>query len=1090
MKSIEAYLKYLLDVSKRIGTRCFFDIAFRKPLNSSKPINSISDYILQSNTYDVHNQAVYSSYFQEVVKFLVLDKNSDKSLFIGCGLISGVLESKKQIAGPLVYLKCSISQADNYEIIEESSPILNFDLIAQILQNEKASVSEDNIVGQLIANQENSALVEKAEMFLESNYSNVDKLPLLVNSLFTFLQKNSRIFANISIKSVINIEHEIKNKDKKLMITKKAVSYYSTNDFYFFIYPIPDSLSVTMALDSLIKEINTNDFKNDSLKDMLDNVIQSDNFSNKVNKQTSFDETILDYIPLPLSINQKKSIANAWTNSVSYIQGPPGTGKSYTIAATALSAILRGKTVLILSQKVPALDVVEDKVNSIIPNLCFKYSDKNKKELKKNIELSIQEHIHGSYNSFDLHSQTEEMETLFEHITSKIKELQSKIAELKSNLFNEQEHFRSNSLFVKKRIHYRKTFKGLEKNKAIKTVLESNELTQHINIVKRITENLSINYAQKLYLCKSKYLLESHGLDIQNIHIENIYAHSYEFLNLCNLLDQSNQSKKSISNQSDTYLKQKISTLNDEIISQCKDYISLKLALTRRSLCDTNSSEINNLKKMLHWRRSDKIKKSMGNIDYNLILKFFPIWVCEIRHIGHFFPMKANMFDLVIVDEASQVNLAEIIPAFYRGKKLCIVGDHKQLSLDSTGLNFSLSKLLDELCWNKYKKVIGKNYKDAQESMLTVTKASILDFIKSDEKSRLVPQIVLNEHYRSLPELGYFTAKNFYKDEELKVMQATPEKVKINCFKAFMTGGKRTMDKTIPEEVQKIIEILMQLNENHLKFFAENNLNFGEYLNEKFTIGIIAFMRNQCELIKSELLSFCPEFFERFDLLIGTPQDYQGHEKDIMILSLGLDDSCKTSKRYYEQANLFNVATSRAKYGTLLVAGSIPVNFVLTNTFIKSFRNPVSAVFDYNQNTLPISDLNLFFDENKIESEFEQCVYEFICEELLKKHSSLSLYNKVNSCGECLDFVLYNETNDKSVALEVDGKLYYKSNTTKGYYDTEEYIERMKLLKRAGWKIEYTPYHKWYNGGWLDKKSDSHLRERKRLVEECEKILL
>ncbi|MBK7042112.1 MAG: hypothetical protein IPH46_17090 [Bacteroidetes bacterium] len=58
-----------------------------------------------------------------------------------------------------------------------------------------------------------------------------------------------------------------------------------------------------------------------------------------------------------------------------------------------------------------------------------------------------------------------------------------------------------------------------------------------------------------------------------------------------------------------------------------------------------------------------------------------PFWTAEIKNLGQLFPLQHDLFDLIIVDEASQVNLAEILPAFYRGKNICIVGDHKQLSL-------------------------------------------------------------------------------------------------------------------------------------------------------------------------------------------------------------------------------------------------------------------------------------------------------------------------------------------------------------------------------------------------------------------------
>ena len=81
----------------------------------------------------------------------------------------------------------------------------------------------------------------------------------------------------------------------------------------------------------------------------------------------------------------------------------------------------------------------------------------------------------------------------------------------------------------------------------------------------------------------------------------------------------------------------------------------------------------------------------MNEIDFDKILDVMPFWTAEIRNLGQLFPLSTDQFDIVIVDEASQVNLAEILPVFYRAKRICIVGDHNQLSLKASGLNFSLS---------------------------------------------------------------------------------------------------------------------------------------------------------------------------------------------------------------------------------------------------------------------------------------------------------------------------------------------------------------------------------------------------------------
>ncbi|MBF0320446.1 MAG: ATP-binding protein [Nitrospirae bacterium] len=156
----------------------------------------------------------------------------------------------------------------------------------------------------------------------------------------------------------------------------------------------------------------------------------------------------------------------------------------------------------------------------------------------------------------------------------------------------------------------------------------------------------------------------------------------------------------------------------------------------------------------------------MKNIDFEIIICLMPYWAAEIRHLGQIFPMEPDLFDLVVVDESSQVNIAEVVPAFYRAKHICIVGDHKQLSLNSTGINFTLNKSYDTLTWNKYK-CNNLLYENAKKAKLTVLDASILDFIMKDSRI-LIPTIMLDEHFRSMPAMADYTNK--YYDGKLKIM--------------------------------------------------------------------------------------------------------------------------------------------------------------------------------------------------------------------------------------------------------------------------------------------------------------------------------
>lgn len=68
---------------------------------------------------------------------------------------------------------------------------------------------------------------------------------------------------------------------------------------------------------------------------------------------------------LQLNNEQEQAIEAAMQNDISVITGPPGTGKSQIIASFVINACLNGKTVLIASKNNKAVDVVEERINTL-----------------------------------------------------------------------------------------------------------------------------------------------------------------------------------------------------------------------------------------------------------------------------------------------------------------------------------------------------------------------------------------------------------------------------------------------------------------------------------------------------------------------------------------------------------------------------------------------------------------------------------------------------------------------------------------------------------------------------------------------------
>jgi superfamily I DNA and/or RNA helicase len=89
---------------------------------------------------------------------------------------------------------------------------------------------------------------------------------------------------------------------------------------------------------------------------------------------------------------------------------------------------------------------------------------------------------------------------------------------------------------------------------------------------------------------------------------------------------------------------------------------------------DHYANEVNNLKDII------KKKKKFPRPLFQNMKKAFPCILSGIRDYAEFIPLEKDLFDLVIIDEASQVSIAQALPAMIRGKQLIVLGDDKQFS--------------------------------------------------------------------------------------------------------------------------------------------------------------------------------------------------------------------------------------------------------------------------------------------------------------------------------------------------------------------------------------------------------------------------
>ena len=140
----------------------------------------------------------------------------------------------------------------------------------------------------------------------------------------------------------------------------------------------------------------------------------------------------------------------------------------------------------------------------------------------------------------------------------------------------------------------------------------------------------------------------------------------------------------------------------------------------------------------------------------------FPCMIAGIRDYAEYVPLEQGLFDLVIIDEASQVSIAQAFPAFVRAKQLVVLGDRRQFSNVKTA-NASReinAKYAHEIIDN-FRHGMVPNADTLNRLRMFNIKVSVLEFIERIANYNAL----LKKHFRGYPELISFSSKTFYRGQ-------------------------------------------------------------------------------------------------------------------------------------------------------------------------------------------------------------------------------------------------------------------------------------------------------------------------------------
>ncbi len=270
-----------------------------------------------------------------------------------------------------------------------------------------------------------------------------------------------------------------------------------------------------------------------------------------------------------------------------------------------------------------------------------------------------------------------------------------------------------------------------------------------------------------------------------------------------------------------------------------------------------------------------------------------PAWIMPLYRVAESFQLAPDLFDVVIIDEASQSG-PEALFLNYIAKKIIVVGDDKQIKPDNVGLNHADVEALREQHIDDLP--ISKTIGSADSSYFEI--AEVL----------FGGRIRLLEHFRCMPEIIQFSNNLCYRDNPLiPLKQFGANRLNPVVGTHFVKDGynKGLSGNVINlPEIDALIQKILECNQDP------------QYLGKTF--GVISLLGEaQARLIEQHLREHLSiDDIEKRLIVCGDAYAFQGDERDVMFISMV--KAPEDGKRLMAQTDAkaerrYNVAASRAK---------------------------------------------------------------------------------------------------------------------------------------------------------------------------------
>ncbi len=550
---------------------------------------------------------------------------------------------------------------------------------------------------------------------------------------------------------------------------------------------------------------------------------------------------------LELNDSQELALASAATAPLTVITGPPGTGKSQTVAAIVADAWLRGETVLVTStNNTPIDDVINDKMLRLDEALILRTGNIDKR-----------------------------------------RELGARLRDLVGRVPQRPPEAVRNSLQVASLIRHRAARILEERARVEQAVLATAERRDRARAVvwgeqQPPSGDLARVRSSAEKACRTRWRWLKRRRTMACLLRAGIQDPSITAEQIRDWVAAEDSFRAAWRELTTMQLARSVDAVAN--FKEAEDnWLVASRATTRarvRERFAAGAELLNQLADVLtdELPRREAINRAMGYVSG---------WATSALSTRPNFDCRAGSIDLVVVDEASQCNLAQVLPLAYRARRLVIVGDPQQLPPVVTADAQELRLLAD---------LAGMTHDELATEHLTYEDSAYTAFAPRHGRD----PFLLEEHYRCHPEIIQFCNEHFY-GNRLTVLT----KISLDLNRQRGLEWREVAGRT---ERGPAGSALNRAEADAVaRWIADSGL-------PPSSVGVVTPFREQARLIR-QLLSSQRARFPLGDVRVGTAHTFQGGECRTMLFSTVLSTGANpgTVAWLEGERNLINVAVSRAQ---------------------------------------------------------------------------------------------------------------------------------------------------------------------------------